>query len=102
MANYSIGYVYEIVAMMMTADFLGIDKSGLRNGALRHGVTEDQLRNARIVLSALPDTSNQGLIDFTYRIYIMDGLERGYISSGEENKYTPQEVSQLAYEHYRQ
>ncbi|TGD32100.1 hypothetical protein EB835_06445 [Brevibacterium sp. S22] len=102
MTNHSIGYVYEIVAMMMTADLLGMNKSGLRNGALKNGVTEDQLRNARIVLSALPDTSNQGLVEFTHRIYIMDGLERGYISSGEENKYTPQEISQLAYEHYRQ
>ncbi|MGM0697656.1 MAG: hypothetical protein ACQEVD_02325 [Actinomycetota bacterium] len=92
--------MHEIVGMMIVAGRSGDETSGLRDAAIGNGVTEDQLRDARVILSALPDTSDKGLVEFTHSVYVADGLDRGYVRPGEEEKHSPPAIGMLAHEYY--
>lgn len=100
MASQNVGYVHEIAGMMIFAERHGDESMTLHDAAINNGVTEDQLRDARVVLSALPDTSDKGLVEFSYSVYVMDGLDRGFLAKGDEEKHSPPALGMLAREYY--
>lgn len=100
MASQNIGYVYEIAGMVIAAERRGEDSSGIRDTAIRNSVTEDQLRSARATLLGLPNTSDGALADYSYRTYVKDGLENGYIKPGEEDAHSLWVLGQMAFGHH--
>lgn len=100
MASQNIGYVHEIVGMMIVAERRGENTSGLRDTAIGNGVTEDQLQSARVTLLGLPDTNDGALADYSYRTYVKDGLENGYINPGEEDAHSLWVLGQMAFGHH--
>jgi hypothetical protein len=98
--SQNIGYVYEIAGMMIAAERRGEDSSVIRDTAIGNRVTEDQLQSARATLLGLLDTSDEALADYSYRTYVKDGLENGYINPGEEDAHSVWVLGQMAVGHH--
>ena len=99
--NRNIGYVHEIAAKVIIADRHNESASALIKAGRGNGITDAQLEEAGATLLGLPDSSDDGILDYVHRLYVTDGLKKGYVSArGDAGSHTLWVLGQLAHDHY--